>query len=111
MTTVTIGGFVPGPAVILTPEGVSELICLTCPQHEEDDTRIFVHAAYSVSNQGCTRVVIKAIDTDIAVPCHSQRMPSLKELWIQKSVTAQNPDIPTSVSMTPDYRRVVIQVP
>ena len=84
---------------MLTAEGVSELICLTCPQHEEADTRIFVHAAYSVSNQGCARVVIKAIDTDIAVlgVYHSQRMPGLKELWIQKSVTAQNPDIPTSV--------------
>ena len=65
--TVTIGGFAPGPAVMLTAEGVSELICLTCPQHEEADTRIFAHAAYSVSNQGCTRVVIKATDTDIGV--------------------------------------------
>ena len=87
---------------MLTAEGVSELICLTCPQHEEADTRIFAHAAYSASNQGCTRVVIKATDTDTAVlgVYHSQRMPGLKELWIQKSVTAQNPDIPTSVFLT-----------
>ena len=84
---------------MLTAEGVSELICLTCPQHEETDTRIFVHAAYSVSNQVCTRVVIKATDADIAVlgVYHSQRMPGVKELWFQKSVTAQNPDILTSV--------------
>ena len=93
--TVTIGGFAPGPAVMLTAEGVSEPICLTCPQHEENDTRIFAHAAYSVRNQGCTRVVIKAIDTDIAIlgVYHIHRMPGLKELLIQKSVTTQNPDI------------------
>ena len=84
---------------MLTAEGVSELICLTCPQHEEADTRISAHAAYSVSNQGCARVVIKAVDTDIAIlgVYHSHRMPGLKELLIQKSLTAQNPDIPTSV--------------
>ena len=78
---------------------MSELTCLTCPQHEEADTRIFAHAAYSVSSQGCTRVVIKATDTDIAIlgVYHSQRMPGLEQLWIQKSVTAENPDVPTSV--------------
>ena len=84
---------------MLTAEGVSEFTCLTCPQHEEADTRIFAHAAYSVSSQGCTRVVIKATDTDIAIlgVYHSQRMPGLKQLWIQKSVTAENPDVPTLV--------------
>ena len=98
MTAVTIGGFAPGPVVMLTAEGVSELTCLTCPQHEEADTRIFAHAAYSVSSQGCTRVVIKATDTDIAIPgSKCQQMPGLKELRIQKSVTAENPDVPTSV--------------
>ena len=100
---------------MLTAEGVSELICLTCPQHEEVDTRIFAHTAYSVSNQDCTGVIIKATDTDIAIlgVYHSQRMPGLKELWIQKSVTAQNPDIPTSVFL-PCHQItdvLVIQVP
>ena len=112
---VTIGGFAPGPAVMLTAEGVSEFICLTCPQHEEADTRIFEHAAYSVSNQGCTRVVIKATDTDIAVLAvyHSQLMPGLKEIWIQKSVTSQNPDIQHQCFFhaTRLQTSVVIQVP
>ena len=84
---------------MLTAEGVSKLTCLICPQHEEADTRIFAHAAYSVSSQGYTRVVIIATGTDIAIlgVYHSQRMPGLKQLWIQKSVTAENPDVPTSV--------------
>ena len=58
-----------------------------------------MHAAYSVSSQGCTRVVIKATDTDIAIlrVYHSQRMPGLEQFWNQKSVTAENPDVPTSV--------------
>ena len=84
---------------MLTAEGVSECTCLTCPQHEEADIRIFAHAAYSVSSQGCIKVVIKATNTDIAIlgVYHSQQMPGLKALWIQKSVTAENPDVPTSV--------------
>ena len=94
--TVTIGGFAPGPAVMLTAEGVSEFTCLTCPQHEEADIRIFAHAAYSVSSQGCTRVVIKATTTDIAILGVGLNV-GLKQLWIQKSVTAENPDVPTSV--------------
>ena len=74
--TFTIGGFALGKAVMLTAKGVSELTCLTCPLHEEADTRIYAHAAYSVSSQGCTRVVIKATDTDIAIlgVYHSQRI-------------------------------------
>ena len=44
---------------------------ITCHQHEEADTRIFVHAAYLVTSQGCTRVL---------GVFHSQQTPGLKEL-------------------------------
>ena len=105
----------PGPAVMLTAEGMSELICLTCPQHEEADTRIFAHAAYLVSNQGCTRAVIKATDTDIAVlgVYHSQRMQGFERIMdseICHCAESRYTNISVS-SMPPDYRRVVIQVP
>ena len=93
--SVVIEGFYHGPAVMLTRNSVSLLSGLACQQHEEADTRIFVHALYSVNKQGCARVVIRANDTDIIIMgiYHSSRIPDLKELWIQKCVTSANPGV------------------
>lgn len=97
--SVVVGGFCPGPAVIITCNGVSLVSSLACPQHEEADTRIFAHATYSVSEQGCTRVVIRASDTDIIIMgiYHCTRIPDLKEMWIKKFVSSENPDAPSTV--------------
>ena len=97
--SVVVGGFCPGPAVEITSDDVSYLPSLACQQHEEADTRIFAHSSYSVNKQGCTRVVIRANDTDIIIMgmYHCTRIPDLKEMWIHKCVSSENLDVPPSV--------------
>ena len=51
--------------------------------HEEADTRIFVHVKHAASEH--SRIMIKTIDTDvvcIAISC-AKRIPELEELWIE----------------------------
>ena len=84
--TLILGGMTRGPAMMLTNHGTSELDCLGCDEHEEADTRIFAHIAYSAKEQGCKRVVIQATDTDILMMgiYHVSRVQGLEELWMQK---------------------------
>ena len=63
--TFIFGGMTSGPATILSSFGVLCNDHLSCDEHEEADTRIFAHLAYSVAQQGCRRAVILATDTDI----------------------------------------------
>jgi len=86
---VIVGGFTPGPAIMLSQHSLTELPCLVCPAHEEADTRVFAHALYSIEEQNCSRIVIEANDTDIIVMgiFYSSNMSSLKELWVHKTTT------------------------
>ncbi|KAG1678545.1 hypothetical protein GQR58_013393 [Nymphon striatum] len=56
-----------GPAKLLSSVGVSDNELLSCDDHEEADTRLFAHVAYSAKEQGCRRAVISATDTDIVM--------------------------------------------
>jgi hypothetical protein len=76
---------------------------LVCKVHEEGDTQIFALAAYSVSTQGCNWVVVKANDTDIIIMgiYHSNHIPGLQEMWIQKCLTSvADPDLLKSVFLS-----------
>ena len=51
--------------------------------HEEADTRIFVHVKHAANEH--SRIMIKTIDSDvvcIAISC-TKRIPELEELWIE----------------------------
>ncbi|KAG1664911.1 hypothetical protein GQR58_019607 [Nymphon striatum] len=86
---VIVGGFTPGPAIMLSQHSLTELPCLVCPAHEEADTRVFAYALYSIEEQSCSRIVIEANDTDIIVMgiFYSSNTSSLKELWVHKTTT------------------------
>jgi len=59
---------------------------LSCRCHEEADTRMFAHMAYSVQVLGYRRAVVVATDTDVIMMCfyYSSQLPGLKQLWTQK---------------------------
>lgn len=80
------GGMKSGPAKHVSAVGVMDLECLECEDHEEADTRIFAHIAFSSKKQSCKRAVVYATDTDILVLgiYHSARIQDLTELWMQK---------------------------
>lgn len=62
--------------------------------HEEADTRLFVHVADAVRG-GLTRVAVQSCDTDVVVlacSCFVQ-LPELKELWIVHTVSKKYPFI------------------
>ncbi|KAG1664089.1 hypothetical protein GQR58_019989 [Nymphon striatum] len=65
--TLILGGMTRGPAKLLSSVGVSDNELLSCDGHEEADTRLFTHVAYSAKEQGCRRAVISATDTDIVM--------------------------------------------
>lgn len=84
--SLVLGGMESGPAKMLSHFGVMSTEQLSCEEHEEADTRIFAHLAYSVEEQGCRRAVISATDTDIVMLSiyHGPKIDGLIELWIQK---------------------------
>ena len=72
-----------GPAVLSTHE--TGLQGLDKCSHEEDDSRIFVHAKYSAEH-GSKAIMIKANDTDVVVIALSAfptlRIWGLEQLWV-----------------------------
>ena len=84
--TFIFGGMTSGPAKILSSFGILCNDHLSCDEHEESDTRIFAHLAYSVAQQGCRRAVILATDTDILMLSiyHVSRIEGFLEFWMQK---------------------------
>lgn len=78
----------PGKTVLLkSGETALEIPELSCTDYEEADTRLFAHVAFCAENYGCSQAVIQATDTDVIVMgiYHSQHIPGLNELWIQKT--------------------------
>lgn len=72
-----------GDSVILSPKLENLLEGLAPCNHEEADTRLFVHVANAVKH-GHRRVMVRTCDTDvvvIAVSCF-HRLPSVEELWV-----------------------------
>lgn len=83
---IILGGMKSGSAKLLSAVGVSDLQRLACQDHEEADTRIFAHIAFSANKQSCRRAVVYATDTDILIVgiYHSLMIEGLTELWMQK---------------------------
>ena len=65
----------------------NNIVCAVHIDNVHDFTRMILHTIHCVK-KGYDRVIIKAIDTDVAVPAvaafHS--LPMLKELWIDFGV-------------------------
>jgi len=87
--TFILGGMMTGPAKHVLNADVSDIKCLACEDHEEADTRLFAHIAFSAKEQGCGRAVIFATDTDVLMLgiFHASRIYGLLELWMQKPGT------------------------
>ncbi|CAG9823956.1 unnamed protein product [Phaedon cochleariae] len=69
-------------SVVSSPFGADSSSMAPC-NHEEADTRLFVHLADAVAH-GCEKVTIRTCDTGvlvIAVSC-IQQLPQLQELWV-----------------------------
>ncbi|KAJ8378401.1 hypothetical protein AAFF_G00242890 [Aldrovandia affinis] len=58
---------------------------LSCEKHEEADTRMFAHIAYSVQHHH-KRAVVVATDTDVIMMCiyYITHTDGLQELWVKK---------------------------
>ena len=99
---IVIGGLLkdPGKTIEITKSECTEIPELACREHEEADTRMFAHAAYCIQNYNCDIAVFQATDTDIFVYAmyHCARIPTLKELWIQKDMCIPVHDIVSALS-------------
>ena len=63
--------------------------------HEEVDTRMFLHAAYAVRDSPTSAIVIKSPDSDVLVLCVSHFTGiGCNELWFRTSVTDHQRYIP-----------------
>jgi len=87
--TLILGGVFKDPGGTLLVSHGSEardLPELSCRRHEEADTRMFAHMAYSVQVLGYRRAVAVATDTYVITMCfyYSSQLPGLKQLWMQK---------------------------
>lgn len=80
-----------GPQVVVNPCGAASLHNLSPCNHEEADTRIFVHLADAVS-QGLKRAMIHTCDTDVIVLACAifPQLKSLEELWIRHTASQQH---------------------
>ena len=60
---------------------------MSCPAHEEADTRMMAHLSYCVEELDCQRVVIESADTDVVLLSmyHFCRLPKLQELYIHRN--------------------------
>jgi hypothetical protein len=86
-----VEGFIPGQTDNITITAVSSVSRLDCNVHKEGNTQVFAHAAYSVSKQGCNRVVIRTNDTNsiIMVIYHSNllsRKCGTRNAWPQEQI-------------------------
>ena len=72
--------------VMLSAECQVELPELFCEKHEEADTRMFAHIAYSVQCLHHKRAVVMATDTDVIMMCiyYITHLDGLQELWVKK---------------------------
>ncbi|KAJ8403227.1 hypothetical protein AAFF_G00354440 [Aldrovandia affinis] len=86
--TLILGGIFrdPGRTVLLSADCQVELPELSCEKHEEADTRMFAHIAYSVQHLHHKRAVVVATDTDVTMMCiyYITHMDGLQELWVKK---------------------------
>ena len=86
---VTLGGTSErgNVAISITNLNVVTITELECEKHEEADTRLIAHMAYSCTHLEHKRAVVHANDTDIVVlcMCHFNRIENLQELWIQRN--------------------------
>ena len=73
-------------SICITPAGIINVPDLASCQ-EECDTRIVLHAIYSVQKLGVKRVVVHGNDTDIVVLLvyYASTLMSGIELWVRKS--------------------------
>ena len=76
-----------GHTVALSKLSTTDLLNLSCGEHEEADTRLIAHIAYCVDHLKYERAVVYATDTDIIMLCmyHFCQLKGLKELWIQRN--------------------------
>ena len=83
---VTVGGFSPGPAVMISQKGTKTVEALDCNSHEEADSRLFAHAKYATTEQHCKRVIVLANDTDVFMLAvyHSTQICGLDEMLIKR---------------------------
>jgi len=86
MCTCSFGGIFrdPGGTVLLSAECQVELTELSCEKHEEADTRMFAHIAYSVQHLHHKRAVVVATNTDVIMMCiyYITHLDGLEELWV-----------------------------
>ena len=70
-----------GNAKKITRMAVTDEEELEC-DHEEADSRMFIHAHYAAENENAGRVIITSPDTDVAVLClfHCSML-NISELW------------------------------
>ena len=75
----------PGRTVLLSADCQVELPELSCEKHEEADTRMFAHIAYSVQILHHKRAVVVATDTDVIMMCmyYITHMDGLQEMWVK----------------------------
>ncbi|CAL8378921.1 unnamed protein product [Arctogadus glacialis] len=85
--TLILGGIFcdPGRTVLLSADCQVELPELSCEKHEEADTRMFAHIAYSVQILHHKRAVVVATDTDVIMMCmyYITHMDGLQEMWVK----------------------------
>ncbi len=78
------GGFMDEAKAIVVSDGVTlPVVDLEC-SHEEADTRILLHAVYSVLTLGAQRIVVYANDTDVIVMCIYYTLKyNIPEMWVR----------------------------
>jgi len=86
--TLILGGIFhdPGRTILLSADCQIELPELSCEKHEEADTRMFAHIAYSVQYLHHKQAVVVATDTDVILMCmyYITHLDGLQELWVKK---------------------------
>ena len=86
-----------GNAKRITRMAVTDVEELEC-DHEEADSRMFIHAHYAAENENAGRVFITSPDTDVAVLClfHCSTL-NINELWFHISTGKKRRFIPMHV--------------
>ena len=96
MRLITAGSFTDGERVVeITRARPTEDIDALKSNHEEADTRMFLHAAYAVRDSSTSAIVIQSPDTDVLVLCVSHFTGiGCNELWFSTGVTDHQRYIP-----------------
>ena len=81
----------------ITRMAVTDVEELEC-DHEEADSRMFIHAHYAAENENADRVIITSPDTDVAVLClfHCSTL-NINELWFHTGTGKKRRFIPMHV--------------